>query len=70
MLGIHMQKHINPQDDNPCEHFYSHVVRVVVVGVTCWELKSYLFKALVLPTFMYGTTNLGRQLEKLSLEGF
>ena len=25
-----------------------------VVGVTSWELKSHLFKALVLPTFMYG----------------
>ena len=24
------------------------------VGVTCWELKSHLFKALVLPTFTYG----------------
>ena len=27
----------------------------VVVGVTCWELKSHLFKGLVLPTFTYGT---------------
>ena len=25
-----------------------------VVGVTCWELKSHLFKALVPPTFTYG----------------
>ena len=23
-------------------------------GVTCWELKSHLFKALMLPTFTYG----------------
>ena len=29
--------------------------RETVVGVTCWELKSHLFKALVLPTFTYGT---------------
>ena len=26
-----------------------------VVGVTCWEVKSHLFKALVLLTFTYGT---------------
>ena len=25
-----------------------------IVGVICWELKSYLFMALVLPTFTYG----------------
>jgi hypothetical protein len=25
-----------------------------VVNATCWELKSQLFKALVLPTFTYG----------------
>ena len=25
-----------------------------IVGVTCWELRSHLFKALVLPTFTYG----------------
>ena len=42
-----------------------------VVGVTCWELKSHLFKGLVLPTFTYGTyIKLGRRLGKLSLEGF
>jgi hypothetical protein len=28
--------------------------KVVVVEVTCWELKSHLFKALVLPTLTYG----------------
>ena len=27
----------------------------VVVGFTCWELNSHQFKALVLPTFTYGT---------------
>ena len=27
----------------------------VVVEVTCWELKSHVSKALVLPTFTYGT---------------
>ena len=26
-----------------------------VVGNTCWELKSNILKALVLPTFTYGT---------------
>ena len=26
-----------------------------VVGVTCWECKSRLFRVLVLPTFIYGT---------------
>ena len=25
-----------------------------IARVTCWELKSHLFKASVLPTFMYG----------------
>ena len=26
-----------------------------IVSVTCWELKSHLLMALVLPTFTYGT---------------
>ena len=26
-----------------------------IVGVTRWELKSHLLKALVVPTFTYGT---------------
>jgi hypothetical protein len=26
-----------------------------IVGVKCWQLKSHLFKALVLPTFTYDT---------------
>jgi hypothetical protein len=34
-----------------------------VVGVTCWELKSYLFKALVLPTFAYGAKIWGGDLK-------
>ena len=29
--------------------------REAVVGITCWELKSHIFKALVLPTFTYDT---------------
>ena len=41
-----------------------------IFGVTCWELKSHLFKALVLPTFTYGTEIWGGDVEKLSLEGF
>ena len=32
-------------------------------GVTCWELKSHQFKALVLPTFTYGTKIRGGDLE-------
>ena len=27
------------------------------VTLTCWEFKFHLFKALVLPTFTYGTEN-------------
>ena len=38
-----------------------------VVGVTCCELKSHLFKALALPTFIIRHQNLGRRLEKISL---
>ena len=41
-----------------------------IVGVTCWELESHLFKALVLQTFHICHWNLGRWLEKLLLEGF
>ena len=26
-----------------------------VVNITCWDFKSHLFKALVLPTIMYDT---------------
>ena len=36
----------------------------VVVGVTCWEHKSHLFEALVLPTFTYGTNIWGGDLKK------
>ena len=35
-------------------------------GVTCWELKSHLFKAMMLPTFTYGTKIWGRQLGRFS----
>ena len=35
----------------------------MAVGVTCWELKSHLFKALVLPSFTYGTAIWGGELE-------
>ena len=34
-----------------------------VVGFTCWELKSHLFKVLVLPAFTYGTEVLGGNLQ-------
>ena len=34
-----------------------------IVGVTCWELKSPLFKALVLPTSTYGTKIWGGDLK-------
>jgi hypothetical protein len=40
-----------------------------IVKVTCWELKSHLFKGLVLPTFTYGTEFCRANLEKLKLEG-
>ena len=46
------------------------VRKEVVVGVTCWELKSHLFKALVLPTFTYDIELWGGNLKKLPLEGF
>jgi hypothetical protein len=39
----------------------------VINEVTCWELKSHLCQALVLPTFTYGTEG---DLKKLLLEGF
>ena len=42
----------------------------VVVGVTCWELKSHLFKALVLPTFMFGTKIWGGDLRNSCWEVF
>ena len=35
----------------------------VVVGIACWELKSHVFKALVLPTFTYGIEIWGGDLE-------
>ena len=31
-----------------------------LIGVTCWELKSYMFKSLVLPCFAYDAKILGR----------
>ena len=41
-----------------------------VVGVTCWELKSHLFKASVLPTFTYGTYLWGGDLKNSHWEVF
>ena len=35
----------------------------VVIRATCWELKSHVFKALVLPTFTYGTKIWGGDLK-------
>ena len=40
----------------------------VVVGVTCWELKSHLFKALVLSTLEYGNEILGGNLKNSHCE--
>jgi hypothetical protein len=40
------------------------VRKETVVGVKNWELESYLFKALVLPTFMYGIEIWGGDLKK------
>ena len=34
-----------------------------IVKVACWELKSHIFKALVLPTFTYGTEIWGSDLK-------
>ena len=38
-------------------------IKEAVVGVTCWELKFHLFKALVLSTFVYGAEMLGGDLK-------
>lgn len=35
------------------------------VGATCWKLKSHLFQALVLPTFIHATEIWGRDLTTL-----
>ena len=34
--------------------FMGTLRKEAIIGVTCWELKSHLVKALELPTFMYG----------------
>ena len=57
-------------------HFYSHgyfepsnkrqgitSMKESEVKVTCWELKSHLFKALMLPSFMHGTEIWGGDLK-------
>ena len=41
-----------------------------IVGVTCWELKSHLFKALVLPTFIYGIEIWGGDLKNYHWKAF
>lgn len=40
-----------------------------IIGVTCWDLKSNAFKALMLPTLTHGT-KLGNIFGKISLGGF
>jgi hypothetical protein len=44
-----MTKHFLGQ--SPASYFR---LKKAEVGVTCWELKFHLFKALVVPTFPYG----------------
>ena len=34
-----------------------------IVSITCWDFKSHLFRALVLPTFMFGTKIWGGNLK-------
>ena len=41
-----------------------------VIGVTCWELKFHLFKALVLPTFIYGNGIQGDDLKNFHWKVF
>ena len=41
-----------------------------VVIVTCWKLKSHLFKAMVLPTFTYGSESLGGDLRNSHWKDF
>ena len=43
--------------ESQVESLDGHFKKQAIVGVTCWELKSQLFKALVLPTFKYATEN-------------
>ena len=42
----------------------------IVVGVTYWELKSHLFKALALPTFTHGIEIWGGDLKNSHWEVF
>jgi hypothetical protein len=37
-----------------------------LVGVTCWKLKSHLFKALVVPTFTNEIKSWGSDLKNLT----
>ena len=41
----------------------STLSKETVVRVTCWELVSHFIKAIVLPTFTYGTKMLGGDLK-------
>ena len=41
-----------------------------IIGVMYWELKSHLFKALVLPTFTYGTEIWGGDFKNSHWKGF
>ena len=60
LISIHM---VNFEPSNKRQRIASMKIlmatlrKEVVVGVTCWELKSHLFKSLVLPTFTYGSEN-------------
>ena len=45
------------------ESLLSTLRKEEIVGVTCWELKSHLFKAKMLSTFTYGTEIWGGDLK-------
>jgi hypothetical protein len=69
LIFIHMDilSHlVKGEESKVCQRYETFIGvlrKEAVVIVTCWELKSHIFKTLVLPTFMYGTKIWGGDLK-------
>lgn len=56
-FGIHFYSHC--YFESLCKRQLGTLEKEIVVEVTCWELKSHLFKSMVIPIYTYDIEILG-----------
>ena len=73
LISIHMvilSHHVKRDEIVGMKALIVTLRKEVIVEVTCWELKSYLFKALVLPIFTDVALKFGEVTFKTLIERF